>query len=89
MRNAIANDTSEDTADGITSDPTIAGTVIDVSGIFSLRAGFEGMPVESFTEIASRLNEDGTFLLDRKAKRGNIWRGAVRGKSHALFAGDR
>jgi hypothetical protein len=52
-------------------------------------AGFEGMPVESFTEIASRLNEDGTFLLDRNAKRGNIWRGAVRGKSHPLFAGDR
>jgi hypothetical protein len=37
MRNAIANDTGEDTADGITSDPTIAGTVIDVSGIFSCR----------------------------------------------------
>ena len=35
MRNAIANDTGEEAADGITSDPAIAGSVIDVSGIFS------------------------------------------------------
>jgi hypothetical protein len=80
----LENDTGEDTADGITSDPTIAGTVIDVSGIFSLRAGFEGMPVESFAEIASRLNQDGTFSLDRKALE-EIFGGALSEGSHTLY----
>ncbi|WP_044172758.1 DUF4114 domain-containing protein, partial [Kamptonema formosum] len=80
----LENDTGEDSADGITSDPAIAGTVIDVSGIFSLRAGFEGMPVESFTEIASRLNEDGTFSLDRNALE-EIFGGALSEGSHTLY----
>jgi hypothetical protein len=33
-----------------------------------LRAGFEGMPVKNFTDIASRLNKDGTFswILDAR-----------------------
>ncbi|WP_017717917.1 DUF4114 domain-containing protein, partial [Kamptonema formosum] len=80
----LENDTGEGAADGITSDPAIAGSVIDVSGIFSLRAGFEGMPVESFTEIASRLNEDGTFSLDRNALE-EIFGGALSEGSHTLY----
>ncbi|WP_413168102.1 Ig-like domain-containing protein [Capilliphycus salinus ALCB114379] len=56
----LANDTGENNSDGITTDPTITGTVSDDNEIVAFRAGFDG----TLTNISSQLNADGSFTLN-------------------------
>lgn len=51
--------------DTITSNPQVQGTVTDQSRITSFRAGLDNATVQQFINITSRLNSDGTFVIDR------------------------
>ena len=55
--------------DGVTSDPTIVGTVTDEDDpVVSLRAGFDTTPLASFVEVLDRADyqpETGQFTLNR------------------------
>ncbi|WP_237397018.1 Ig-like domain-containing protein, partial [Okeania sp. KiyG1] len=62
----LANDTGADDSDGITSDPTIIGTINTDSEIVSLTAGFNDTLEEDFVDITDALSEDGTFELDQE-----------------------
>ena len=69
---AIAAALSNDTApggttnhDGLTSDPSISGTVSDSSPITQFQAGFDSTPSSAFVSILSDLGADGRFTLDR------------------------
>ena len=53
------------TADGLTSDPTMAGTVTDASTIAHFRAGFDATPPASFVDVLADLGAGGHFLFDR------------------------
>ena len=60
----LANDTGESNSDGITSDPTVTGTVTPSNGrVTRLRAGFGGTPT---TDVTSDLTSGGTFTLSRQ-----------------------
>ena len=67
----LANDTGASNADGITSDPTISGTVTDDSKISELLltvtpvgSGVSGGPIDVTADIDP---VDGSFLFDRSA----------------------
>ncbi len=65
---ALVHDTapSEQTnTDGITFDPTISGTVTDISQITEFRAGFDNTPVANFVNVLPQRQNDGTFRFDR------------------------
>ncbi|NET42562.1 Ig-like domain-containing protein [Okeania sp. SIO2B3] len=62
----LLNDTGEDDSDGITSDPTIIGTINTESEVVSLTAGFNDTSVEDFVDVTTALLEDGTFELDQE-----------------------
>jgi hypothetical protein len=67
---SLANDTAPDggtNTDLITSDPAIAGTLIDGSQITRFRAGFDNTPVDQFFNILGILEADGSFALDAAA----------------------
>ena len=59
----LVNDTGRSPRDGITTDPTIGGTLTDASDIVSFRAGFDNAPVEDFLDLFADLNADGSFSL--------------------------
>ncbi|AFY70885.1 RHS repeat-associated core domain protein [Thalassoporum mexicanum PCC 7367] len=59
----LANDTG--VSDGITSNPTISGTVTDDSTITELTAGFGSIPVADYVDILSELQSDGSFTLSQ------------------------
>lgn len=61
----LANDTGASSSDGITSDPTISGTVTDENQISELRAGFDGTDVNNYVDITAQLQPDGSFTLDK------------------------
>lgn len=56
----LANDTGTSNNDGITSDPTIVGTINDSSTITSFRASLGG----NFLDISSQRQVDGSFELE-------------------------
>ena len=57
---ALLNDTGISESDGLTFDPTITGTVTDVSQITSFQAGFEGQ----LLDVLADLQADGSFNFD-------------------------
>jgi hypothetical protein len=64
----LANDTARGgttNADGVTSDPSVAGSVADASRITRFRAGFDGTPVERFVDVLGDLGADGRFTFSR------------------------
>lgn len=61
----LANDTGSSATDGITSDPSIRGTVTDTGTVASFRAGFNDTPDAQFVDILSALQPDGSFVLNR------------------------
>ena len=61
---ALANDTGLDNSDGITTDPTITGSITDASEIASFRAGFNDTPLTDFVDVTPSLQPDGSFVLD-------------------------
>ncbi|MEM6398797.1 MAG: Ig-like domain-containing protein [Cyanobacteria bacterium P01_D01_bin.116] len=63
----LANDTGASSSDGITSDPTISGTVTDDSQIVLLKAGFDGTDVNNYVDITAQLQPDGSFTLNKSA----------------------
>ncbi len=61
---ALANDTGTSSADQLTSDATIAGSVIDESsGIAMFRAGLDGTQLADFSNALFALEADGSFTL--------------------------
>ena len=58
----LANDTGIDPADGLTTDPTVQGTVGDPSGIAAFRAGLDTAVLANFTDVLSSL-AGGSFTL--------------------------
>ncbi|WP_017719654.1 Ig-like domain-containing protein [Kamptonema formosum] len=62
---ALTNDTGTE-ADGITSDPSVAGIITDVSEIVNFRAGLDEMPVGSFVDVLADLQENGSFSFNRQ-----------------------
>ncbi len=66
---ALLDDTSPDgmppfDSDGITFDPTIAGTVLNLEELQTLSAGFNDAQPNDFFDITSDVLPDGTFALD-------------------------
>ena len=61
---ALDNDTGANTADGLTSDPTVRGSVTDASSIAAFRAGFDATEPERFFDVLTELEPDGSFTLD-------------------------
>ncbi len=57
----LANDTGDSNTDGVTTDPTVTGTITDAGEIVSLRAGFDG----NLTDISDELGADGSFELNQ------------------------
>ena len=62
---ALANDTGFDNSDGITADPTIAGSITDASEIASFRAGFNDTELTDLVDVTPSLRPDGSFILAR------------------------
>ena len=59
----LQQDTGLSPADAITFNPTITGTVADISAIASFTAGFDAMPVASFADVLADLLPTGNFTL--------------------------
>ncbi len=57
----LANDTGDSNTDGVTTDPTVTGTITDAGEIVALRAGFDG----NLTDISDELGADGRFELNQ------------------------
>ncbi|MBI3411003.1 MAG: peptidylprolyl isomerase [Planctomycetes bacterium] len=55
------DDTNGSTSDGITSDPTVQGSIVDSAKITSFTAAFNG----AATNILGQLNANGRFLLNK------------------------
>ena len=62
---SLVQDTGTSNSDGITSNPTITGTVTDTSQISALRAGFDSTQTASFVNITTQLQADGSFTLNQ------------------------
>ncbi|MFI5455338.1 MAG: Ig-like domain-containing protein [Isosphaerales bacterium] len=65
---ALSDDTAPGgttNSDGITSDPSISGTITDASPITELDAGFDGTPSTAFVGILTDLQANGSFALGR------------------------
>jgi hypothetical protein len=63
---ALSDDTAPGgttNSDGITSDPSVAGTVTDSSPITAFSAGFDGVPITAFVSILADLQANGSFAL--------------------------
>ena len=86
---ALANDTGREADDGLTFDPTVAGTVADASALTAFRAGLDATPVGSFTDVLGHLEADGSFALDAAAL-GTVNGGPLADGAHTLhlFATD-
>src|SRR5262249_29213664 len=61
----LKHDTGASPSDGVTSDPTIAGTLEHSERIKSFKAGFDDPPPRDFVSIKGELGPDGQFVLDR------------------------
>jgi len=61
---ALANDTGGNNSDGVTFDPTITGTVADISGISALQLTIVGPSSGSF-DVTSTVEADGSFSIDQ------------------------
>ncbi len=64
----LVNDTAPGggtNTDGLTSDPTISGTVTDASRVTRFLAGFDSTPTSSFFDVFTDLRPDGSFTFDR------------------------
>ena len=59
----LSNDTGISVTDRITSNPTITGTLADLNSVAAFKAGIDGTPQGSFTNILSDLLPNGTFSL--------------------------
>ncbi len=67
---ALANDTGSSAADGITSNDTIVGILVDNaggSGVAVLRGGLDGTAASGFVDLAGVLQPDDTFRLPSTA----------------------
>ncbi|MEH2218468.1 MAG: FG-GAP-like repeat-containing protein [Nostoc sp.] len=65
---ALLHDTApseQSNTDRITFDPTISGTVTDISQIIEFRAGFDNTAVANFVNVLPLRQNDGTFRFDR------------------------
>ena len=62
----LKNDTGADSTDTVTTDPSLVVSVTDSSQIVSIKAGFGGTPLESFTELTAFVQADGSFSLNQE-----------------------
>jgi hypothetical protein len=62
---SLANDTGSSDHDGLTSDPTVRGSVQGVGPISSLLAGLDGGPADPTVNVTNLLGASGGFVLDR------------------------
>ncbi|MEL7038787.1 MAG: FG-GAP-like repeat-containing protein, partial [Cyanobacteria bacterium J06592_8] len=76
----LANDTGDDNSDGITTDPTITGTVSDANEIVALRAGSEG----NLINISSQLAADGSFEVEQLQIEASLGESLVENTSYSL-----
>ena len=60
----LSTDTGASDSDGLTTDPTLVGTVVDNVELQSLELSFDGA---SFVDITDRVDVDGAFILDEAA----------------------
>jgi cyclophilin family peptidyl-prolyl cis-trans isomerase len=82
---ALADDTAGPggtASDGVTSDPTIVGSV-GTGSVTSLQAGFDATPAANFTSVLAELTSTGTFLLNT-ALLAQINGGALANGPHTL-----
>ena len=54
----------ETNSDAITSEPTITGTVTDISGVAELSAGLNDAPPDQFVDVLAAVGNDGSFTID-------------------------
>ncbi|UBF30710.1 Ig-like domain-containing protein (plasmid) [Kovacikia minuta CCNUW1] len=82
----LVNDTSlygYTNTDGITSDPTVSGTVTNVDQVTVLRAGFGNIQTANFIDITAQLQADGSFTLNQ-AQLEAIYGGTLSQGAHTL-----
>jgi RHS repeat-associated protein len=68
LQAGLANDTAPGgviNSDGITSDATISGSIINAQAGMKLRAGFGNVASTSFVDVTSSIGTDGRFTLNR------------------------
>jgi cyclophilin family peptidyl-prolyl cis-trans isomerase len=71
------------TSDGITSDPSVQGSIASNSAIVSFQAGLDSTPAAHFVSIASSLTAGGTFYLN-PAVMNQIAGGTLANGTHTL-----
>lgn len=59
----LTDDTGASASDGVTSDPSIAGSATDADGIVSFHGGFDATPPSQFVNLLSYRNVDGSFVF--------------------------
>ncbi|MCG2592459.1 Ig-like domain-containing protein, partial [Ramlibacter sp. XY19] len=62
-RVALRNDTGSSASDGLTTDPTLAGSVSDNAGVVRLEAALDPAGTPVFTDFSSVLDSHGDFVL--------------------------
>ncbi|MBD2468818.1 Ig-like domain-containing protein [Nostoc sp. FACHB-145] len=65
---ALANDTAPGgttNSDLISFDPTISGSIVDISRVAQFKAGFNNTPITNFIDVLAQLKTDGTFSFDK------------------------
>ena len=82
---ALVNDTaiSGTNTDQITADPTIAGTITDMSRVSEFRAGFDATAIANFTNVLPRLQPNGSFSFSRSQLEA-IYGGTIPDGAHTL-----
>jgi hypothetical protein len=79
----LADDTGVSSSDGITSDPTVVGQIVDAPAVTSFVAGFDGTPASSYVNILPILTSSGTFSLP-SAQLAVIFGGSLPDGPHTL-----
>jgi cyclophilin family peptidyl-prolyl cis-trans isomerase len=83
---ALADDTAGPggtTSDGITSDPSVQGSIAGQGAITGFRAGLDSTPAANFTSVLNNLTASGSFFLN-PALMAQIAGGALANGPHTL-----
>jgi hypothetical protein len=61
---ALSHDSGTSNSDGVTSDPSVQGTVNDNNGVATFRAGLDGASVATFSSVLAERGANGAFALN-------------------------
>ena len=80
----LANDTGFNNTDKITLDPTITGSIIDASKIYSFRARFNNTTPGTYIDAIDLIKADGSFTFNRQQLE-TIYGASLPDGTHSLY----